>query len=34
MAMRARLAGWVFAGPALVVLLVFFGLPVFAALLL
>ena len=31
---RARLAGWVFAAPALVVLLVFFGLPVLAALLL
>lgn len=31
---RARLAGWVFAAPALIVLLVFFGLPVLAALLL
>ena len=32
--MNGRLAGWVFVAPALVVLLVFFGLPVFAALLL
>ena len=32
--MNGRLAGWVFAAPALVVLLVFFGLPVGAALLL
>ena len=29
--MRASLAGWLFAGPALVVLAVFFGLPVFSA---
>lgn len=32
--MHARLAGWVFAGPALLVLAVFFALPVAAALLL
>ncbi len=30
--MRASLVGWIFAAPALVVLLVFFGLPVLAAL--
>src|SRR5687768_18415901 len=30
--MRASLAGWLFAGPALVVLGVFFGLPVLSAL--
>jgi len=31
---RTSVAGWVFAGPALIVLAVFFGLPVFSALLL
>jgi len=32
--MRPNLAGWIFAGPALIVIGVFFGIPVFAALLL
>lgn len=32
--MKPSFAGWMFAGPALAVLIVFFGLPVFAALLL